>query len=303
MLSVQLAHTAPVAPSQLWSAWNWDPVIWVALIGVATVHHRGVRSQVRDGSRPSRRPRVAFGLGLASLAVALVSPLDALSSSLASAHMVQHLLLILVAAPLLVLSAPLPVLLEGLPRPLVRSLRGRRRRRPRAGPGWPPAGHVAVLAAVHVLAVWFWHARAPYDAALEHHVIHALEHVTFLVTALASWSAILTAGTKAAAGGGTAVLVLFALSVQGSLLGALLTFAPSPWYGAYAGTTAVWGLDPLADQQLAGVIMWVPTGLAYLVVALFVLRRWMDLPPPAGPAATSPVGRAVVGDPVPHRSA
>ncbi len=201
-----IAHLdAPVAPAELWRAWNLDALLVLSLVAALVVHARG-----RRGGRRRWRER-AFVAGIVTLAVALVSPLDALSSSLASAHMVQHLLLTVVAAPLLVVSAPIPTLLRGLPRSLRRSLRGLRPPPPRHAVGW------AVLATV---VLWGWHAAGPYEAALSNDLIHRLEHVTFLVTALLSWTAIL-----APAGAGIGVLVLFGLSVQSGLLGALMTFA------------------------------------------------------------------------------
>ena len=251
-----IAHLdAPVVPAELWRAWNPD-VLLVPLAG---------RRARRPRTRPSRRQRAGGASGRSSpaivtLAVALVSPLDALSSSLASAHMVQHLLLTVVAAPLLVVSAPIPTLLRGLPRsaPPSRSAASAsprttsRRRRGRVpstssccGGGTPPRctrRRCATTWSIGSSTSRSWSRRC------------------------SSWTAIL-----APAGAGIGVLVLFGLSVQSGLLGALMTFAREPWYPTYAGRTEAWGLSPLADQQLAGVIMWVPGGGAYLVAALALL--------------------------------
>lgn len=275
MLTV--AHVAPASPSELWAAWSWNPIIWSGLAGAALVHHQGYRSIAAGRRRSARGHRVLFGLGLLSVAVALVSPLDALSTALASAHMVQHLMLIVVAAPLLVASAPLAPLIRGLPHPIRPSVRRLRRSR------WAQMAsrltrQAAAMAAVHTFAVWFWHAGSPYDAALDSDVIHAMAHATLLATAVASWAAILHTGANVRTMGGAVVLVLFGLSVQSAILGALLTFAPRAWYGAYTDTTTAWGLTPLADQQLAGVIMWVPAGVVYLVVALCMLTSWTTNP-------------------------
>ena len=204
----------------------------------------------------------AFVAGVATLAVALASPLDGLSSSRASAHMIQHLLLTVVAAPLLSSAPRFPRCSAVSPdRWPARSAACAFRRRIERGP-------VAIL---HVIVLWSWHAAALYEAALRNDLLHRLEHVSFLVTALLVWAAVLS---RRAAGIG--VLVLFGLSVQSGLLGALMTFAPTPWYPTYS----------LADQQLAGVIMWVPGGGSYLVAALALLMSLVaasDRSPPGRP--------------------
>jgi cytochrome c oxidase assembly factor CtaG len=245
---VLIAHPAhldpPVDPGDLWTSWNLDIPLCLGLV-VALVLGR-------------RHP--VFLAAIITLAVALVSPLDALASSLASAHMAQHLLLTTIAAPLLALSAG--TLLE---RFSSRSAWTRTCQNPIA---W---------AIVHTVVLWAWHAAALYEAALSNDVLHRLEHVTFLATATLAWAAILARGAA-----GLGVLVLFGLSVQSALLGVLMTFAPTPWYPTYAGRTEAWGLSPIADQQLAGVIMWVPGGGAYLVAALALLAMLVtDSPRPA----------------------
>lgn len=287
MLTTIVAHDGPVDPAQLWSAWSWNPVVALGIVAAAVVHHRGARGrrshdsrthETRShNSRSHRRWRTrAFVAGLATLAAALLSPLDALSGSLASAHMVQHLILTLVAAVLLAVAAPLPALVRGLPERLRPPAR-RVRRTPAARTGSRVGRQVATMSLLHVITIWFWHARAPYDAAVRNELLHALEHLSFLATAVLSWAAIVRVvrHRKPRDGAGSAVLVLFALAVQGSILGALLTFAPRPWYDSYETTTAAWDLTPLGDQQLAGLIMWVPAGVVYLIAALVVLVTWI----------------------------
>lgn len=260
-----LAHVMePLVRSDLWLAWNGDPLILLCLAAGAVVLLRwyaGTGSHEMD-----RWKRRDFGLGILAAGVALVSPLNALSGSLASAHMVQHLLLTIVAAPLLIVGAPA----------IPDSLSSRMPLRRHAGPFFARATTSPVAwAALHAVAIWFWHARGAYDAALRNHVLHGVEHLVFFGTALISWSAVLRTGRVGPDGSGLRMLVLFGLSVQSALLGALLTFASTPWYPSYRTTTAAWGLTPLADQQLAGVIMWVPAGSVYLFAALTVLSKML----------------------------
>jgi cytochrome c oxidase assembly factor CtaG len=274
MLIPVLAHPGqPPAPHDLWGAWNLDPVLLGGFLLAAWAYRRGRTSGPR---RPvdSWRAR-CFTAALVALGLALLSPLDALSNALASAHMVQHLLLLLVAAPLLALSAPSSAILRGSPL-AVRRASGRWRRR--LGLTHGNLGVLRHPAAVWLLSVgviWFWHAAASYDATLDNQLLHVLEHASFLVTAVLFWQVVVGVRGAARVSGGLGVLLVFAMAMQSVFLSVLLTFARTPWYSGYAATTAPWGLDPLTDQRLAGVIMWIPAGGIYLVVALALLVTWI----------------------------
>lgn len=260
-------------PGQLARAWSADPAIAGPLALAAALYARGTvvlwaRAGTAHGLR--RRDVVAFAAGWTVLALALLSPLHELSETLFSAHMVQHELLMAVAAPLIVLGRPLVAFLWSMP------ASWRRRAARAAGSGRPAAAwralarpSVAWLA--YALATWGWHAPRLYDAALASAPIHALQHATFLATALFFWWALLHGARHRH---GAAVLYLFATAVHTTALGAILALSARPLYPAYA-STAAWGLSPLEDQQLAGLIMWVPACLAYLVAALALMLAWM----------------------------
>ncbi|HEV2927801.1 MAG TPA: cytochrome c oxidase assembly protein [Propionibacteriaceae bacterium] len=274
MLTPILAHPGqPPAPHDLWGAWNLDPVLLGGFLLAAWAFWRGQTSGPR---RPvdSWRAR-CFTVALVALGLALLSPLDALSNALASAHMVQHLLLLLVAAPLLALSAPSSAILRGSPLALRRAS-GRWRRR--LGLTHGNLGVLRHPAAVWLLAVgvvWVWHAAAPYDATLDNELLHVLEHASFLATAVLFWHVVVGVRGAARVSGGLGVLLVFTMAMQSVFLSVLLTFARTPWCSSYAATTAPWGLDPLTDQRLAGVIMWIPAGGIYLLVALALLVTWI----------------------------
>jgi putative membrane protein len=269
-----LAHPGqPPAPHDLWSAWNLHPVLLAGLLLAGWAYRRGRTGGPR---RPVDTWRArCFTLALVALGLALLSPLDALSNALASAHMVQHLLLLLVAAPLLALSAPSSTILRGSPL-AVRRASGRWRRRLGLTHGnLVVLRHPAAVWLLQVGVLWFWHAAAPYDAALDNQFLHLLEHTSFLVTAVLFWHVVIGVRGAARVSGGLGVLLMFAMAMQSVFLSVLLTFARTPWYSGYATTTAPWGLDPLTDQQVAGVIMWIPAGGIYLAAALVLLATWI----------------------------
>ena len=185
---------------------------------------------------------VAWIAGVVVAVAALVPPLHGYAAALFSAHMVQHLILVLVAAPLLALGAP---------------------RVPRIGP--------LAVALLHAGAIWAWHLPTAYDAALASDLLHGIEHLSFLATGWLFWAFILRRTDVSQL---QRVGVVFATALQSSALGALLAFASRPLYSGHLGTTGRWGLTALEDQQLAGAIMWVPPGVVYLAVMLVLLYRW-----------------------------
>lgn len=266
---IPLAHAGqPPGPHDLWTSWNLDPLLLTLLVVAAVAHARGRRGNSVAGRRRAR----AFTAAWLAVVVALVSPLEALSSALASAHMVQHVLLVLVAAPLLAVAAPIPALLRGLPPAVARATLPLRRGLPAAVGRGLRQPVVAWL--LHVGALWGWHAAASYGAALADPLVHVGEHATFLVTGVLFWQGV--AGPHRRSGSeGAGAFAVFALSLQSVLLSALLTFAGEPFYDGYATTTAAWGLTPLEDQRLAGVIMWIPAGAIHLGIGLALLVAWI----------------------------
>ena len=260
-------------PHDLWSAWTWSPTVLAGLAFGAWVYARGVRALWRRGGtgRVVSEWRVAsYFAGLASLFIALVSPVDAIGGALFAVHMTQHLLLMMVAAPLIVLGDPVTVTLWALP------LRWRRRvgltfRRTRwLRAAWGALSLAPIAWTLHVVTLWLWHAPIFYEMALQAEPVHEFEHATFFLTALLFWW-LLFAPHGRRLNIGAKVAYLFAAMLQGTILGAVITFARHPWYWSYFGTTKAWGFTPLEDQQLAGLIMWIPAGLIYLAALLPLL--------------------------------
>lgn len=272
-----VAHSGqPLTPAHIWGAWTFEPVVVVLLVLSAGLYAGGIRRlwTAAETGAGVRVWRVAsFGIGWLALVVALVSPLHALGGVLFSAHMTQHEILISVAAPLLVLGRPLVPFLWALPLSWRRALGDWARGRNVRG-SWAALTSPPVAFGLHAVALWAWHLPGPYQATLTSDLVHSLQHASFILTALLFWWAILGArGGELARGRG--VFYLFLTALQTGALGALLTFAPSLWYPAYARTTGGWGLTPLEDQQLGGLIMWIPGSVAYLVASLALFAQWL----------------------------
>ncbi len=275
--SAAMAHGGGehATPASIWAHWNWGTLLLVAATGL--VYASGVRRLQQRSSRPLWVKAVAFAVGLLALAAALGSPIEALSEQLFAMHMVQHLLLVAVAAPLLVFGLSPALLAWSLPD-------GMRR------PVLVAAHHNrillwlwALLAApwlawgLYAAALWVWHAPALYQAALERESVHILEHICLFATAFLLWWVTLRTLPQRGATG-TAILLGLTTAVHSGLLGSLLTFGAEPWVPRYIFTAPQWGLSALADQQLAGVIMWVPAGVVYLGVALWQLSGLLKEP-------------------------
>jgi putative membrane protein len=224
-------------PAELIGRWNLDPWLLAALLGIAFVYARA------SGGFAPRRQR-AFGAAFALALALFVSPFCALSSALFSARVTHHVLLTVALAPLLVTSMP------------------RERLR------FP--GGVAIWAAAQAGIFWLWHAPPAYAWALSSDAAYWLMQASLLLSAVGFWAALRRVAAPAA------VLALLATMVQMGLLGALIAFAGVPLYAPHFLTTTPWGLSALQDQQLAGLIMWVPGAGFYLGAALFLLNRWMD---------------------------
>jgi putative membrane protein len=272
--SFVLAHAVPTVT---WRTWTFEPGVVLSLAAFASMYALGLRRLWRTagvGSGISRGQAAAFASGWLALVVALVSPLDALSDVLFAAHMAQHELLIVVAAPLIVLGAPAIAIMWLLPSARRKTVFETIRRRPVLAAWWTITAP-ATAWLLHAVALWVWHLPELYDAALEDGYVHAAQHISFFGTAALFWWGI-AHGRYGRLAYGAAVLYVFATALHSGVLGALLTFSQTPWYSTYASADArPWGFTPLEDQQLAGLLMWVPAGAIFVVVGLFFFAAWL----------------------------
>jgi len=224
------------------------------------------------GAGIARTMAASFLGGWVTVAAALISPLDALAARLFSAHMLQHQLLMLVAAPLLVFGRPFAAWAWALPRRwlemLAKPLRSWPVRRI-----WSAVSSPAAAALLQAGLLWVWHMPSFFEAARSDNGIHAWQHASYLLTAALFWWSVFQHSRR---GRAAALFALFATMLHSGALGALLAFSRAPWYPAYAGMAAASGADPLEDQQLAGLLMWVPAGLLYLFACVTLAWRWLD---------------------------
>lgn len=224
----------PPTPADLLAAWNGDPALLAALALAAFAGEWHLRR-----TRAEARLHRLHWLAMATLVLAFVSPLCALSAALFSGRVAHHLLLIAVAAPLVAMAFP-------------------QARAPR---------FLAPLALLHVVLVWVWHAPAPYAAAMASDAVYWVMELTLIGSGVVLWRGLLAPGSPLA----RVLLVHLGIVAQMGLLGALITFAPRPLYAPHFLSTEPFGLSALEDQQLAGLLMWVPAAIPYVAAALLAL--------------------------------
>lgn len=259
-------HIAKSAPTSQAASltWTWDPLILSLLIVSASLYLVGA-----SRSRTTLAQRSAYLAGWLILCASLVSPIHRLGEVLFAAHMTQHELLMLLAAPLLVMGRPLAPFLFALPQGWRHPVGALTQARWIGFMGKPLVAWLA-----HAAVLWGWHTPYLYQAAVRSDLVHALQHSSFLFSAILFWWTLIH-GRYGRMGYGVGVFYVFSTAVHSSILGALLTFATQLWYPIYAERTALWRMTPLQDQQMGGLIMWVPAGAIFLVVGLALFAAWL----------------------------
>jgi cytochrome c oxidase assembly factor CtaG len=285
-------------------SWPFDPWLLLALGLTAAVYLRGWRALNRRGPQRWHAGRLAAFLGgLLCLFVALASPVEPFSALLLQVHMLQHLLLMMVAPPLLWLGAPLLPLLRGLPRPLRTHWAAPLLRSPPLRALFTGLTRPAVAWLLFVAATWLWHVPALYEVALRSSGWHYLQHLCFLTTALLFWYVVVRP-YPARPRWSPWLLVPFLLlaDVQNTVLSAVLTFSDRVLYPYYAEAPRLGGLSALEDQCAAGVLMWVPGSLAFLVPMFAVALRLLygRAPAPAVPVVRGRIPLPLTTSPPHH---
>ncbi len=260
-------------------SWEFEPTIIIGVVLAGWLYARGWRRLRRRGQGgkylKAWRAWCYYG-GLATIVIALMSPIATFDSVFFFAHMTEHILLIMFAAPLIWLGAPMVPTLWGFnPRA--------RRRIGRIFHESHPVNRVftfltraGVALGLYVLVLWVWHIPALYDAAQGSTFMHEMEHALFLGTSLLFWWPVIhPSGTKRRLGYGASILYIFPAKIAGFVLGAALTLSAEPYYRTFLNSPSIWGLTPLGDQQLGGLIMWVAGGLLYIIPLLVLVLMMM----------------------------
>lgn len=260
--------------------WTGGPaLLWV--LGAAFLYWQGSRRSRRAPRARDRGRTLAFVAGLVAILIAVDSPIDELADKLFWVHMIQHILLIAVAPPLLALARPWTRMWLGIPAEFRRAMAREIIRSPR----WAPLRGTAAFAG-GALASWLifnvnfcvWHLPALYDAALRSQAIHALEHLTFFATALLFWTRVIHSPPwRSSLSDLGKIAYLTSTLVVGWVLAIVLAFATSPLYSAYASETSRPGhISALTDQQLAAGVMWVPGSVSYTIAIVLIAYRWLE---------------------------
>jgi putative membrane protein len=274
---------SPLTPSP---GWTFEPWVVACLALSAVLYGLGfvrLHTRAREGRARLRTQAMLFAGGWLALVAALVSPLDQMGAQLFSAHMLQHELMMIVGAPLLVLGRPFAFWMWGLPASWRRPVGSAALSQP-VHLVWTVLTLPLFAWLLHAAVLWLWHAPLLFEAALHSNAIHTLQHVSFLGSALLFWWAVIGEGSAQPRRGMT-MLYIFTTMAHTGALGALLTWSDLVWYPSYIGAGEAWGMGALEDQQLGGLIMWVPGGLAYLFAGLALAAKWLgrDAPAPAIP--------------------
>lgn len=255
--------------------WTWPPFIVLPLVLTAVTYFIGtIKMPGKSTTAKFLSWRtICFALGLLSLVIGLDSPVHELGEQLFWVHMTQHEILMLVSAPLLIMGKPLLPFLWALS-PAWRGRVANVARSNFVKKSWTLVSAPLSAWLLSGLALWVWHAPWLFNRTLQSDWIHAAQHTSFLDTALLFWWPLLSRTSTLDYGAGVAYV--FTTILHTSVLGALLTFSQHPWYSTYGATAPAWGMSALEDQQVGGLIMWIPAGTLLLIVALVLLVKWIN---------------------------
>lgn len=272
--------------------WRLDPMAVILLLLLLAWYVRGAwqargpRGVVgREESAPvpvARRiiarwgETLCFLSGWTVLAFAFFSPLDTMANALFSAHVLQHELMLQLAVPLMVLGRPRSALLQALPPDWSREVQWRIEESRTRGL-METLSHPWAACSLHAVLLWFWHLPGPFDAAMRHGTVHGLQHFSLVGSAVLLWWSLLY-GPDRPARRSSVLLFLFTTALHRLTLGALIVCSGRLWYSSYLHTPPAWGFAPIEDLQLGAVLLWVPAGIAAILLTLALFTGWLRIP-------------------------
>lgn len=277
--SVAQAHPSGLQLGDAWwLAWHFDPLVAINVTLVLMAYLTGlVEAWLRAGVGGiiARWQAAAFVAGWLAVIIALLSPLDVLSDDLSWVHMTQHMVLMVVAAPLIMLGAPGLALVWAVPGPWRRTVARWLDRAPLGGARATSTRYAIVIWLFHAAILWGWHLPVLYELALVDPWVHDVEHLSFFLVACLFWKVAIDPRRHRRFNPGLAIFYLFTTSIHAMALGVLMALSPYLWYPVYVGRAERWNLTPLEDQQLAGLIMWMPACSVYALAAAGIFAAWL----------------------------
>jgi putative membrane protein len=260
------------------SMWNTNPFVWISIFLLIFIYYRGLFFLWKKTGRYhgiTFAQAFSYGLSILFLVLALVSPIDGLSAELSSIHMIQHMIIMMISAPLFILGAPAYVMLWAFPIAWRKKTGKFFRKAESWKSGWYFLFQPISLWVLFALTLWVWHYPKFYEAALRNDLLHDFQHISFFTAAALFWRVLLDPLKRYRLSPGLGMLYLFTTSLHGMVMGVFMTLSPRAWYSDYESTTQAWSLSALEDQQIAGLVMWMPACGAYAIIASLVCAYWL----------------------------
>lgn len=259
-------------------SWDWRPEVLIVLFTFATLYTTGWLQLRRKEAKIATRWRlISYLTGIVTIGVALMSFLDVFQYHLFFIHMIQHLFLVMIAPPLLFLGSPMPVIFWGLPRELRLWIGQFFQQKAPFRKFLREVTSPVIVWFLYTALLWLWHDPNAYSAAIQNDLLHDFEHITFFLGAMLVWWHITNAAPRIHGKRNYTlrILLLAATYFQNLFLGVGITMYGSLIFQHYGDVPRVWGIDPLRDQMIGGLIMWLPNGMMYGMIILYMIWRVM----------------------------
>jgi putative membrane protein len=271
------AHNGIENGQNPFTAWNWNPLATLLLLMVAYLYLNGLANWTRPSHPISRWQKAAFFTGLFTIFIALQSPLDNLSEHMLSFHQLQHFLLRMLGPLLVLLGAPLTPMLRGLPLWVLQGFVRPTVRHPLARAAYDKMTNPVITVAIFMGVLYLWQIPGGFNLALRNEFVHAIMHMTMMSSGfLFYWAVIDPAPRRSRVHYGVRVLYLGLIVLPNTLLGAVIAFSKGIIYSGYEGVYQPFDMSLLTDQQIGGLVLWVPGDMMSILVAGIVMVMWYE---------------------------
>jgi putative membrane protein len=278
--SFALAHSVPGSEAFSWYEWPVTPGITLMTVLTVTFYLNGIRRRASGQVTVSAWQCASFLLGVLAVYLSIQSPVDVLAERMFYIHQIQHILLRALGPILIILGTPLPAMVRGIPSPLKGMTLTPIVRNTPVQKLYAFLIHPAVATFMYIAVLYIWQIPSLHNLALEDRAVHDAMHISLLVTGLFFWWLMLDPRpSQVHLSLGARIVLVAATIVPNSILGAVILFYTKVLYTGYDQLQGVWDISPITDQQIGGLIMWIPGAMMHVVVALILLRRWIYLTP------------------------